>query len=286
VPRVSIVTPVYNAARWLPDTISSVLCQSMPDWEQIFVDDGSTDRSVEIIEAVAATDKRFRLLRTGGRTGPAIARNLALDAAKGRYVAFLDADDLWLPDKLACCLDYLQRHECGFVYHDHRRMSEDGAREGGLIIAPEELNLRTLHTRRGHGGCLSVVVDRQRVGSVRFPADCPTKHEDFLAWLHIIEQGHIGCRVPRDLGRCRVSRTRRNASKLVSAYHTWLVYHRESSLPFRLALWWWVQYAWNVSWMYRGSAISHASTFEPRKLSELITEERAASECEANTVAV
>jgi teichuronic acid biosynthesis glycosyltransferase TuaG len=249
-PPVSIITPVYNAARWLPATHESVRAQTLSDWEHIFVDDGSTDESASIIRSAAAADPRIRLLNTPCQGGPAAARNLALENARGRYVAFLDADDLWLPEKLECCLDWMRAHDSSFVYHDYRHMSADGLRLGAVITGAEELNLRTLHTRRGHG-CLSMVFDRERVGDLRFPTGSRAKHEDFLAWLRIIEQGHTGHRVPRDLGRYRLYDASRNANKLHAVYDTWLVYRNESKLPLPRAISWWTLYVWNTFRMYR-----------------------------------
>ena len=249
-PQVSVITPVYNAARWLPETLESVRVQTMLSWEHILVDDGSTDESVSIIQHAGTADPRIRLLRTRGKMGPAAARNLALANAQGRYLAFLDADDLWLPEKLVCCLDWMQAHDSSFVFHDYRHMSSDGIRLGAVISGADQLNLRTLHTRRGHG-CLCMVFDRKRVEDLCFPIGARAKHEDFLAWLRIIKQGHVGHRVPHDLGRYRVSESSRNANKLHAAYNTWLIYRSASKLPLPRAISWWTQYAWNAFRMYR-----------------------------------
>jgi len=116
-PQVSIITPVYNAASWLPATIASVRAQTLADWEQLLVDDGSTDDSIAIIQSAAAQDPRHRLLRTPMNSGPSAARNLALDSAQGRFIAFLDADDLWLPEKLAQCVEWMTSHSYSFIYH-------------------------------------------------------------------------------------------------------------------------------------------------------------------------
>ena len=153
-PLISIVTPVYNAARWLPETLASVRAQTLTDWEHILVDDGSSDDSVAIVEAAARADSsadsslhsiaaaRIRLLRMERNQGPSMARNLGIDAARGRFIAFLDADDLWLPEKLARSVEWLTAHEYSFVYHDYRHISHDGSLVGALIQAPETLDLR------------------------------------------------------------------------------------------------------------------------------------------------
>lgn len=250
-PTVSIVTPVYNAARWLKETLAAVQTQTFTDWEHILVDDGSSDGLPAIVEAAAAEDARFRLLPMPAHGGPAAARNVALEAARGRFLAFLDADDLWLPEKLARSVAWLAAHHYDFIYHDYRHISWDGARVGALISGPEELNLRTLHTRRGHGGCLSVVIDRERVPGFLFPEKCKYLHEDFVAWLSLIQRGYTGHRLPVDLGRYRLSAGSRSANKLTAATETWKIYREASMLPPLRAAGWWMQYAWNGFWLHR-----------------------------------
>jgi len=250
-PTVSIVTPVYNAARWLEETLATVRAQTFTDWEHILVDDNSNDGSRAIVEAASTGDPRIRLIHVPAHGGPAAARNLAIKAARGRFIAFLDADDLWLAEKLARSVEWLTAHEYDFIYHDYRHISCDGARMGALISGPEELNLRTLHTRRGHGGCLSVVIDRERVPGFLFPERCKYLHEDFVAWLSLIQRGYTGHRLPVDLGRYRLSAGSRSANKLTAATETWKIYREASMLPPLRAAGWWMQYAWNGFWLHR-----------------------------------
>lgn len=244
-PQVSIITPVYNASRWLPGALASVRRQTLSDWEHILVDDGSTDTSLEVIKAACSRDKRVRLLRMPRNGGPSAARNVALDAARGRFIAFLDADDLWLPDKLERCVGWMTQRGYGFIYHDYRHISNDGVNVGALVTGPEELNLQTLHTERGHG-CLAIVIDREKIPDFRFPVDCRYLHEDFCAWLSIIQQGHVGHRLDMDLGRYRVSPKSRSANKWRAASETWKIYRNVSGLSPARATIWWVQYVWNA----------------------------------------
>lgn len=252
-PMVSIVTPVFNAAPWLPETLSTVRSQTFTDWEQILVDDGSTDGSRALIEAAAAEDPRFRVLQSAGRQGPSAARNLALDAARGRFIAFLDADDLWHPEKLARAVEWMTTHGYGFIYHDYRHMSQDGALVGPLITGPEVLDFRTLHTRRGHGGCLSIVLDREQVLGFHFPRGFKLTHEDFIGWLSIIQRGVRGHRLPLDLGYYRLSANSRSANKRKSIMDTWKIYREFSKLSLLRASLWWTIYIWNSFWLYRRS---------------------------------
>ena len=250
-PLVSIITPVYNAARWLPETLASVRAQTLDDWEHILVDDGSKDSSIAIVEDAAAADPRVRLLRTPRNEGPSAARNLALDAARGRFIAFLDADDLWLPEKLARSVEWMTPLGYGFIYHDYRHISQDGARVGALVTGPDELNLRTLHTQRGTGGCLSVVIDTKLIAGFRFPHGCRNLHEDFCAWLSLIQQGHMGHWLAADLGRYRLTAEGRSANRLSGALKVWRIYRNFSKLSVARAAYWWMQYAWNASRLHR-----------------------------------
>ena len=252
-PLVSIITPVYNAARWLPDTLASVRAQTLTDWEQILVDDCSTDESSSILEAAAAEDPRFRVLRAPGNLGPSAARNQALEAARGRYIAFLDADDIWLPEKLARSVEWMEAQGYGLIYHDYRHMSADGTHVGPLIAGPEELNLRTLHTRRGHGGCMSIVIDRQMIREIDFPRVHRYTHEDLCAWISIIQRGQTGHRLPVDLGRYRLSPNARSSNKLKAVTDTWRIYREVSKLSWMRAGYWWAQYIWNSFWLYQNA---------------------------------
>jgi glycosyltransferase involved in cell wall biosynthesis len=250
-PLVSIITPVYNSARWLEETLATVRAQTLTNWEQILVDDGSTDGSVEILEAAAAEDARFRVIKAGRNVGSPAARNMALDAARGRFIAFLDADDLWHPEKLYRSVEWMMDHGYGFIYHDYRHISHDGRQVGARVAGPQELNLRTLHTRRGTG-CLTVVIDRQKVPVFRFPAlKPPYRAEDFCLWLNLILRGYKGHRLPEDLGRYRRSPMSRSANKLKGAVNVWRIYRNFSRLPLVHAAYWWLQYAWNGFWLYR-----------------------------------
>jgi teichuronic acid biosynthesis glycosyltransferase TuaG len=249
VPLVSIITPVFNAAPWLLETLASVRAQTLTDWEQILVDDGSCDNSVAIAQAAAQQDPRFRLIRTPRNMGPSSARNLAVDVARGRFIAFLDADDLWLPEKLALSVAWITSRGYSFIYHDYRHMSHDGLRVGALIKAPEKLDWRALHTRRGTG-CLTVVIDRKKIPVFSFPPIAPYRAEDFCLWAQIIRMGHIGHRLPADLACYRLSAGSRSANKLEGSINAWHLYREVSMLPIPVAAFWWLQYAWSALTLY------------------------------------
>ena len=247
---VSIITPVFNASHWLPEMLDSVAAQTFTNWEHILTDDGSSDDSLTIIESAAARDPRIRLLRMPVNGGPARARNMAIEAACGRYLAFLDADDLWLPRKLEHCLAFMDKNDCAMVYHAFRYLSVDGNLAGALVQGPPRLTLKTLHTRRGTGDCMSMVIDRSKIRDFSFPLTHERSHEDWLAWLRVLRKGHIGRLLPEDLGRYRLSSSSRNANKLSAARKVWRLYRSEEGLARLRAVIWWSQYAWNSFWLH------------------------------------
>lgn len=249
-PLVSVITPVFNAARFLPETLCSVMSQTLGDWELVLADDASTDESPEILRKAAARDARIRVLESKERGGPGEARNRALKVARGRFIAFLDADDLWLPEKLEHCLAWMTSNNWSFTFHDYRKISIDGTQIGALISGPDTLDWKALHTCRGFGSCLTIVIDRQRIPDFQFPSR--ERHEDLIAWSQLIRQGFIGHRIPEDLARYR--RGGRSSNKLGSAIACWHTYRSEPELPFVKAAGWWLQYAWNAYWMHRRGA--------------------------------
>lgn len=249
-PEVSIVTPMYNAQQWLNGLFETVRNQSDPNFEHLLVDDGSSDGSVEAALRLATGDPRVKVLRMPSNAGPAAARNLAIEAAEGRYLAFLDADDTWLPQKLETQLGWMKLHGHAFTYHDYRHMSHDGQKLGAVVSGPDILTLKTLHTRRGTG-CLSVMLDREQLPWFRFPDLQRSLPEDFLAWLAIIERGHFGHRCPEDLGRYRLTPESRSSNKLSAAVSVWKLYRGVEKLPLLTAMSWWLQYACNARRMYR-----------------------------------
>lgn len=250
-PLVSIITPVYNAERWLPETLASVQAQIFTDWEHILVDDGSKDSSIALIKVAGRKDRRIKLLHTPKNSGPAVARNIGIDAAQGRFIAFLDADDLWCREKLACTIPWMLANRYEFVYHDYRHMSHDGTRTGRLVHGPDALTVETLHTHRGYGGCMSIVVDRQYIPDPHFPPVEPHHAEDFCLWSQLIREGHVGHRLAVDLGQYRLSPKSRSSNKFVSALNAWYIYRNYSKLGWIRCAFWWVQYAWNTFWLYR-----------------------------------
>lgn len=237
--RISIITPAYRAAGFIGDAIQSVRIQEYSDWEMLIVDDCSPDDTCARVEAVSTRDPRVRLIRQTRNSGPAAARNLALSQARGRYIAFLDSDDLWLPGKLQRQLEFMNARDAALSFTALRRISEDGARLGHLIEVPERLDYDQLLCNTAIVTS-TVILDRRKTGDVRMP-DAP--YDDYALWLKLTKAGHVAWGMPEDLLRYRVVTGSVSRSKSVSARRVWQTYRNIESLGLARSAWSFANYA-------------------------------------------
>ena len=247
-PQVSVVTPAFNAERFLEETIRSVQSQTFGDWELIVVDDGSTDATRDIVTRLAGADPRIRLVAGRGRGGPAAARNRGIEEARGRYLAFLDGDDLWLPHKLEHQIEFMRARDAVFSFTSYSMIDEGGHPVGGTVRAPARLDYRGL-LRNTIIGCLTVVLDRETIPHPRMP-EMP-QHEDLSLWYEILRGGVTAHGLPEVLARYRIVRGSASRNKFRSALHMWKVYRERERLPLPAAAWCYAHYAWNPYWKNR-----------------------------------
>jgi teichuronic acid biosynthesis glycosyltransferase TuaG len=179
---VSVITPVYNASATLQKTIDSVRAQTYRDWELILVDDASSDDSVYLAKAAVDLDPRIRLITLNENRGAAVARNLALDAARGQYLAFLDADDAWDTTKLTKQLEFMRLRNLAFSYTAYRTT------KGRIIRVPEQVDYERLITDNVIG-CLTVMIDRTQTGDFQMPN--VRRGQDHLTWLMLLKPGRL-----------------------------------------------------------------------------------------------
>ncbi|MFO0582485.1 MAG: glycosyltransferase family 2 protein [Anaeromyxobacter sp.] len=239
-PLVSVITPAYNAERFIGQAIASVRAQSMPDWEMVVADDGSTDGTIGIVQELAARDPRITLLRMPRNGGPGPARTAAIERARGRFLAFLDADDLWDGDKLELQVAFMREHGHAFAYTGYRVIGEDGRELGRAGPFPATIGYREMLVEQP--GCLTVMLDRERLGEIRFPPF--RRNQDGAMWLLLMRRDGIVARgLERDLASYRAVRTSITANKLKSARAVWTVYREQEHLPVAVAAGYFVRYA-------------------------------------------
>lgn len=180
---VSIITPTYNCARFLPEMMESVMNQSYVDWELIIVDDCSTDETRLLVERVA--DSRIRYFLNDHRCGAALSRNFALRQARGRWVAFLDGDDVWHPHKLERQIAFMEQNGYAFSYTGSGFMTENSELMNKVVEGPRRIS-RLGMLLFCWPGCLSVMYDSFAVGLVQI-VDIE-KNNDYAMWLAISKQ--------------------------------------------------------------------------------------------------
>ena len=215
-PLVSVVMPLFEAASYVGDAVASVQAQTMSEWELIVVDDASTDGGPAIVDVIAARDSRVRLVRQPRNRGAAVARNAATERAGGRYIAFLDADDLWDPEKLERQVDFAAKGDHAFTHTWYRRIARDGAALGTVMRAPPRLSYRA-SLRANRIGCLTAMYDAERLGKVYAP-DIP-KRNDYVLWLQLLKRVEYAHCLPEVLAAYRISPGSISRNKLGLARH-------------------------------------------------------------------
>lgn len=243
---VSIITPAYKSQDVIAETIRSVQAQSYPHWEMLIVEDGSPDNTAEVVASFAATDRRIRLIRQAN-SGPAMARQKALDNARGRYIAFLDSDDLWLPDKLKRQLDFMNRENAAFTYTAFRRIQADGSGAGHLIVVPEQMTYRRLLGNTAIATS-TVLIDHAATGKFRMTK---TYYDDFVLWLGILKRGQLALGLNEDLMRYRVMGSSVSRNKSRSARMVWRTYREIENLAWPVAVIHFLRYSFHAFLKYR-----------------------------------
>lgn len=182
---VSIVMPVYNCEKCIGEAIESLLAQSYTDWELNAVDDCSTDHSAEIIKSYAEKDARIRYFRLDKNSGAAAARTRSIQEANGKYLAFLDADDYFLPNKLAKQVAFMENGGYAFSCTDYACMTEQGELTGKVIKCRKKCNYNNCVWTNPIGNS-TVMLDAERIGKVAVPDI--RKRNDFALWLKILRE--------------------------------------------------------------------------------------------------
>lgn len=161
---VSIIMPSWNTGKYISESIQSVLAQTYTNWELIIVDDCSTDNTDEVIENFC--DKRIRYLKNTQNSGAALTRNRALREANGEWIAFLDSDDIWLPEKLERQIEFMKKNSYVFSYHDFEKIDEVGKSLGVTVTGPEIVT-RSMMYNYGYPGCLTFMYNAKFIGLVQ-----------------------------------------------------------------------------------------------------------------------
>lgn len=218
--KVSIISPVYNSEKFLVEMIESVIAQTYSDWELIFIDDCSTDGSVALIENHLKNEPRLRLIKLKQNIGAASARNLGIRSASGRFIAFLDSDDMWLPHKLERQITFMQKHNHPFSFTSYYRIDAEG-NELIQVGVPSKITYQDL-LKTCYIGCLTVVYDTAFFGKREMP-EIKIAH-DYALWLQLIKEVKEFCGLSEPLAKYRVHSCSISAKKIEVAKYNWYIY--------------------------------------------------------------
>lgn len=215
----SVIMAAYNAEFYIQETMSSVLAQTYKNFEFIIVDDCSLDATYELLQAYAAKDKRVRLIRNERNQGCAASRNKALDASHGAYIAFVDSDDLWEPQKLQKQMEFMQDHGADLVYTNYRMIDGDGHFIKHRTVKPQA-TLEDL-LEENYINFSSPLFTRESLGHLRF--DTKWYHEDYVFLLEYMKAKPLCLCLPEELVSYRVHPGSRSYNKLNAAWHRWKI---------------------------------------------------------------
>lgn len=197
---VSIITPSYNCENFIACTIEAILKQTYSNWELLITDDCSTDNSIAIIEEYVHKDPRIKLLKLEVNSGAGICRNKSIEAAKGRYIAFCDSDDVWMSQKLEKQLAFMEKKKCALTYSSYMLMNEEGA-EKGIVVCRSKLNYHQLK-RDNEIGCLTAMYDTEKVGKMYMSSI--RKRQDWGLWLEILAKCKVAYGIKEPLAYYRI----------------------------------------------------------------------------------
>lgn len=237
---ISVVIPAYNAEKTLVESVHTAQHQTVTDLEILLVDDCSQDGTAAVAHTLAQGDPRIRVLRNPRNLGVAASRNNAIKQAAGDYIAFLDADDLWLPDKLEQQLDLMQRAALDLCYTGYSFIDENGVQMRSPYNVPDSVDLQTM-LRENVIGCSTAVFRREAIGKIRMRPEYA--HEDYVFWLELLNAGCRAGGINRPLMQYRVSPQGRSGNKPKAALGRWQIYRQFLQMGRLRSAWWFTQYS-------------------------------------------
>lgn len=236
--KVSIITPSYNSCFFIEKTIQSVINQTYLDWELIIIDDCSPDNSVEVISKYVEQDERIKLIVLEKNSGAAVARNQGIEEANGRFIAFLDSDDSWHPEKLSKQVKFMLENDYAFTYTAYHKVDENG-----IYLSPVNIPLKTSYNELLKTcviGCLTAMYDTKKLGKVYFPLI--RKRQDFALWLKVLKVEAYAYGLNEDLANYTVRSDSISANKFKAAQYNWHLYRNIEKLSILKSLYYFSHY--------------------------------------------
>lgn len=218
---VSIVMPAYNCEKYVVEAINSVLAQTYRNWELLVLDDGSKDKTLQIIEEFSQKDSRIKSLPNGKNLGVSATRNRGIELASGDWIAFLDSDDMWEPEKLEKQFEIVEKKSAEFLFTGSSYINEEGEPYKGIFEVPEKITYKKLRNQNVIS-CSSVLVKKKYFEHIKMEKD--EMHEDYAVWLRILKLGVTAFGVNKPLLIYRISRNSKSGNKMKTVKMTYKVF--------------------------------------------------------------
>jgi len=245
---ISIITPSYKGEQLIKQTIDSVIDQTYTNWEMIIVDDCSPDNSNEIIEEYIKKDNRIKLIKLDENRGPAVSRNSAIKEARGRYIAFLDADDYWHKEKLEKQLAFMKDNDIALSFTGYERVEESSSKFIDTQFVPTKVDYKTL-LKQNIMGCLTVMYDTKKLGRVYMPDIL--RRQDYALWLKILKQIPYAYGLNESLAYYRVRTSSISSNKIRASRYHWKVLRDIEKLPIYKAIYYFGWYTYKSIMKYK-----------------------------------
>ena len=242
---VSIIIPVYNASRFLEETINWIQEQTYSNWEAIFIDDCSSDNSYNLIKKYQKEDKRIKLIKNKTNSGAAVSRNNGIDHAEGDYLCFLDADDKWHPEKLEKQINFMQELNCEFSFTGYQFANEKCNPNGKIVSVPDKINYKqalkntTIWTS-------TVMFDMNKLSKEDIRMPNIKRGQDTATWWKVLKKIQYAYGLNEVLSYYRRTNDSLSANKLTALKRTWNLYRNVEHLNIKSSLYNFCWYCFNA----------------------------------------
>ncbi|MCA0935179.1 glycosyltransferase [Vibrio alginolyticus] len=241
---VSIVTPTYNSENYIVHTVDTVLSQTYTDWELIIIDDCSTDDTPRLLEQLTRLDSRIKVFSLDSNQGSGVARNKGISLAQGQYLAFLDSDDLWMPNKLEVQVNYLKNKSSGICHTAFVFVDEQGQPRRGAVSVSERVDLLQ-NLKSTEIGTSTAVINRELVlGDILFSK--LRARQDLQLWISLLGRGYCSHGINQSLVKYRVRNGSVSSNKIKMLYVTLKVYLGIENLSFTKRVYTYICYVTNA----------------------------------------
>lgn len=244
---VSIITPSYNSEKYIEETINSVISQTYENWEMIIVDDCSDDSTCEIVESISKREPRIRLIRQEQNGGAAKARNRALEKSKGRFIAYLDADDIWYPEKLQKQVDFMLENKAGFSCASYEVIDDDGNKlnkEVHMLPRADYVGFLTNNLLQTVG----IMADTSIVDKSLLHMPDLRRRQDAATWLQVLKAGNDCFGLDEVLAQYRRAANSLSSNKAKAVKGVWQLYRDIEKLSLPFSIYCFVRYAFLAVW--------------------------------------